>query len=456
MKKALFSLMVVLMLSALVVPGVLAADPADDPAYSSIQVQNLGAADADIYIYYYNQDGTQDPASPVMDTVNVGESNTYFPVHAADGFNGSVVIESTEEIAVISNILYAGAPLVQSSWVGFEAGAPELLFPLIMKGNNSNYTTFNVQNTTGDPINILIEFVAEPGAGYGTITDVTDTIPAWSAHTYNQKTMTEFAGETKWVGSAKVTVQGAGAVAGVAQQLDENRKTGTAYNGFVAGAPEVDMPLIMKENNNMWTSINCQNLGPGATDITVTYTPEAGYPALAPETKTGVVESGTAVFIQYGAPKWVGAATVTNTAGNDLACIGNQTNLVSFYASAYEGFDATLASDVVVAPLIQYQNQGDGALWTSINIANLGGTATTATVDFKPAPGFSDIADMTVNIDPGALGVVFLYDPYGDATNAIGGAEVTSGNGMDLAVVINQQKLGYSGDVYSTYNGFAR
>ena len=109
-----------------------------------------------------------------------------------------------------------------------------------------------------------------------------------------------------------------------------------------------------------------------------------------------------------------------------------------------------------MAPLIQYQNQGDGALWTSINIANLGGTATTATVDFKPAPGFSDIADMTVNIDPGALGVVFLYDPYGDATNAIGGAEVTSGNGMDLAVVINQQKLGYSGDVYSTYNGFAR
>ena len=148
MKKAVFSLMVVLMLSALVVPAVLAADPADDPAYSSIQVQNLGGSNADIYIYYYNQDGTQDPASPVMDTVNVGESNTYFPVHAADGFNGSVVIESTEEIAVISNIFYVGAPSVQSSWVGFEAGAAEVLFPLIMKGNNSNYTTFNVQNTT--------------------------------------------------------------------------------------------------------------------------------------------------------------------------------------------------------------------------------------------------------------------------------------------------------------------
>ena len=162
------------------------------------------------------------------------------------------------------------------------------------------------------------------------------------------------------------------------------------------------------------------------------------------------------MFIQYGAPKWVGAATVTNSAGNDLACIGNQANLVFFYASAYEGFDATLASDTVVAPLIQFQNQADGALYTGINIANLGGTATTATVDFKPAPGFADIADMTVNIDGGALGVILFYDPYGDSTNAIGGIEVTSSNGMDLAVVVNQAKLGYTGDVYSSYNGFAR
>ena len=113
-------------------------------------------------------------------------------------------------------------------------------------------------------MSILIEFVPEPGMGYGAIANVTDSIPAWSAHTYNQKTMAEFAGETKWVGSAKVTVQGAGAVAGVAQQLDDNRKTGTAYNAFLGGAATVDMPLVMKENNNMFTSVNCQNLGPGS------------------------------------------------------------------------------------------------------------------------------------------------------------------------------------------------
>ncbi len=455
MKKVLYGLLIVLMLSVLMVPAALAVDPTTDPAYSSIQVLNLGATDASITIYYYNQDGSESVAA-VTDTVKVGESNTYFPVHAADGFNGSVVIESTEEIAVISNILYVGNPSVQASWSGFSAGASVIRFPLIMKGNNSNYTTFNVQNITGSPVDILIEFTAEPGAGYGAIANVTDKIPAWSAHTYDQNTMAEFAGVAKWVGSAKVSVQGAGEIVGVAQQIDTARKTGTAYNAFLAGSATVDMPLIMKENNNMWTSINCQNLGPGSTNVTVNFVPESGYPALAPETKSAVAENGTAVFIQYGGTKWVGAATVSNSAGNQLACIGNQTNLVKFYASAYEGFEAAMATDTVVVPLVQFQPQTDGALWTSINIKNLGATATTVTVDFKPAPGFTDVANYTVDIAAGAVGVVLFYDPYGNGAKAIGGAEVSSGNAMSLAVVANQQKVNYAGDIYSTYNGFAR
>jgi hypothetical protein len=455
MKKLTFGLVVALLLTALVVPAAMAG-----PAYSSIQVLNLGAAPADIYIYYYDQDGTlatmdgTNP-NPFPDTVAVGESNTYFPVHAADGFNGSVVIESTEEIAVISNINYI-SPSVQSSWLGFKAGGPVLVFPLIMKGNNSNDTTFNVQNTTDQPVDITIKFVAEPGAGYAAIADVNDTLPAFAAHTYDQRTMSQFAGVTKWVGSAQVSVDGAGAIAGVAQQIDALRNTGTAYNGFLGGVPAVDVPLVMKDNNNMWTSINCQNLGPGATDVTVNFVPEAGYPALTSESKTGVAEFGTAVFIQYGGGQWVGAASVSST-GNDLACIVNQTNLVTFYASAYEGFDALTASDTVVAPLVQFQEQGDlKPLWTSVNVKNLGGTASTVTMDFKPAPGFSDVPNASKSIAAGAVGVFLFYDPNGDGTKAIGGAEISSDNGNTLAVVVNQQKLNYTGDVYSSYNGFAK
>lgn len=453
MKRFLFSLIVVLMISALVVPAVLAG-----PAYSAIQVLNLGPAEATIWISYYDQEGVLVTlpgglTNPVEDTVAVGESNTYFPVHTADGYNGSVVIESTEPIAVISNITYVG-PLMQSSWNGFEDGGAILRFPLIMKGNNGQDTTFNVQNTTSAAVDIIIEFIPEPGAGYADIDPVADTIEPFAAHTYNQATMPEFDGITKWVGSARVAVDGEGAVAGVAQVLDMLRNTASAYNGFLAGSAVVDAPLIMTANNGLWTAINCQNLGP-ATDVTVNFIPEAGYAAKPPETKTDVAENGTAVFLQYGTTKWVGGAQITNADDNDMACVINQINLGTFYASSYEGFDGALATDVATAPMVQFQPQADGNLWTSINVKNLSEDDATITVDFKPGPGFADVPDQTKTADPGAVAVFLFYDPYGNGTKFLGGAEIGSDVGA-VAVVVNQQKISYVGDYFSSYDGFAR
>jgi hypothetical protein len=457
MKRVLFGLVAALIVSAMVMPtAALAAD-----AYSSIQVLNLGTAAAEINISYYDQNGALVTlpgglSNPVPDTVAVGESNTYFPVHTADGFNGSVVIESTEPIAVISNILYTSTPMAQSSWVGFEQTGTELRFPLIMKGNNSNDTTFNVQNTTSASVQVLIEFSPEPGGGYGAIASVTDNIPAWAAHTFDQRTMSQFSGVTKWVGSAKVTVQGAGAIAGVAQQLDSARNTATAYNGFLGGSPTVEAPLIMTANNNMWTSINCQNLGAGNTDVTVAYTPESGYAAKPNDTKTAVVPNGTAVFLNYGTTKWVGAATITNSASNDLACVINQNNLVTFYASAYEGFDGSVASDTAVAPFVQYQPQSGGNLYSSINVKNLSGSTATITVDFKPGPGFGDPTTLSKpNVAAGAVAVFIIYEPLGAGVKYLGGAEIHSDAG-NIGVVINQGKLGYTGDVYSSYDAFVK
>jgi hypothetical protein len=273
--------------------------------------------------------------------------------------------------------------------------------------------------------------------------------------------MSEFDGVTKWVGSAQVTVDGEGAIAGVAQQIDSARDTGTAYNGFLEGVNEVELPLIMEKNNDMWTSINCQNLGPGAADVTVEFVPEAGYATLPDDEATGVLENGTAVFLQYdyAGEKWVGAAKVTNSAGNDMACIVNQTNLVKFYASAYEGFDAAGATDTSLAPLVQYQEQGDGMpLWTSVNVKNLSSSESVdLLLDFKPRPGFADVTSMTLDdVDPGAVGVFLFYNPYGNGNAAIGGAEVTADPDVPLAVVVNQQKVNYTGDVYSSYNGFSK
>ncbi len=466
MKRILFSLMVVMLLSALVVPAA-TAQIAGNPAYSSIEVLNLGTDDAEIKIYYYDKDGSLATmqsgfSNPVEDTVDEGQKESYFPVHTTDGFDGSVVIESTQEVAVISNINYTN-PGIQATWSGFKEGGSTLRFPLIMKNNNNNDTTFNVQNTTGSQITVDIEFIPEPGAGYATIADVEDdTIPAWSSKTYDQRDMTEFdvVGTDTWVGSAKVTVDGEGAIAGVAQQIDSSSNMAAAYSGFLAGASTVDLPLIMEKNSNMWTSINCQNLGPGETDFTVEFVPEAGYATVPDAEQEDVAENGTAVFLQFdmSGSQWVGAAQVTNSAGNDMACVVNQNNLVDLYFSAYEGFGAADAGETSVLPIVQYQEQEGGALWTGINVKNLSETQTAdITLDFKPVAGGSDVADMTnEDVAPGATTVFLFFDPHGDGSAANGGAEITASPAVPLAAVANQQKFQYTGDIFSSYDGFAK
>jgi uncharacterized repeat protein (TIGR01451 family) len=423
---------------------------------SSIQVVNVGDEETDITIYYYDPTGAL--VDEIDDTIAAGGSKVYFPIHPDPEFVGAAIVEYTGEVAALANFAYiGGAALEASSYQGFPMGGPELLLPLTMKDNNSNDSVLAIQNTTGNDVDITISFTPEPGMGYDdTIADINDTLPAWSSHFYDLRTLPEFAGTGQWVGSVLVTVDGEGAVCGMNQQIDSLRGTATAATGFLQGADSLDLPLIMDNNNHMWTSVNCQNLGPGDNDITVTFFPEAGYPAKAPQTKTAVPEDGTAVFLQdpFGA-RWVGAAKVT--ADNPVVCVVNQLNLNLHYASAYSGFDVNALSDRVIAPSVQFQDQGDGMhLWTGINIQNLGDTAATVTIDFVPETGHADIADITLDIDPGAVGVHLFFDPYGDGNNAVGGALITSDGGQPLAVVINQNKLNYDGDVYMSYNGFPR
>ena len=70
---------------------------------SSINVQNLENTSSSIQLIFYNQDGSID--TQVDDTISPLGSVAYFPIQATSGFNGSVVISSTSQVAAISNIL---------------------------------------------------------------------------------------------------------------------------------------------------------------------------------------------------------------------------------------------------------------------------------------------------------------------------------------------------------------
>jgi hypothetical protein len=93
-----FSIILILALALVALFGLTNASAYS--AYTSgFQVQNLEATTANLVITYYNQAGTA--VNSIPDTIDGNKSKTYFPIHAAEGFNGSVVVSSDKKVAAV-------------------------------------------------------------------------------------------------------------------------------------------------------------------------------------------------------------------------------------------------------------------------------------------------------------------------------------------------------------------
>jgi hypothetical protein len=437
---------------------------------SSFQVLNLSSTlDANIGITYYNQDGSlatmaSPYSNPVSDVVAVGTSNTYYPIHAASGFNGSVIVSSDQPVAVISNLVVNTSAKGMASYVAFQHGANKIYLPLLMKGNANQTSTFNIQNTGSTAVDITIQFVKSPGSTFADITNITDTIQVGAAHTYDLASLTQFASATKWIGAATVSVTDTinDSIAGVVTTINTKYSDANqlaSYNAFTDGSTTVLLPLIQENNSGNRTSINCQNIDPTNTiDVTATYTPGNGYAAKSSETKLSIPPNGLAVFIQdyTGSTKFVGSAQVTSSPSAKMVCVVNQQKPATGRYSAYEGFDPAAATSTVVLPLIQSRNgtAANGYVYTSINLATADGASHPITCDFKPAPGFTDPANATGS---GASVVFSQMDIYGNGSKFIGGAVCTSDDASNIFAIVNHSRQNTPQafrDVQSTYDGF--
>lgn len=463
MKKSLSILMLVVFLVGAVAASPKAVYAATIPAYeSSIQIQNLDeVAVANISIAYYNPDGSLAvlPApytNPVTDTVQPGSSNTYLPIHPDVGFKGSVVVSSDKEIAIISNLTIAATNRALGTYTGVASGGPSLFFPLIDKRNN--VSVFSIQNASSVVANYVIDFVPEPTGSFADIPDVPGTLQPGAAATYN---MADYNGANPWLGSIKVTAS-TGAIAGVVSNVNATvpaSPTNGVYNGFSAGSATAILPLIMENNNGNRTGTSCQNLGPGAATITMSYTPSEGFPERPDDVFENVPENGIAVKVMdyQGTTKWVGSSTVTVSDGASIACVVNQTRPAKKNSNLYEGFNPIAATDTVVMPLIMTKNGSTTKTFTAFSIASVDGNNIDVTCDWKPSEGFADIADTTKS---GAAVLVFSQQTGFSAgdTRWIGSAVCTEASGKSIVAVVNQSREGlpadYQRDVTSAYDAF--
>ena len=433
-------------------------------AYTSgVQVVNLDSDTATIGLIYYNQDGSM--AASVPDTIAGNSSKTYFPIQAPVGFNGSLVVSSDKPITAIANTVTTDFKYGAAT-TSFSAGSTEVNLPLVMCNNSGFNTWFNVQNAGASDATVTVTYT--PGdAGVGDSEQV--VIKPGAAKTFDQATGSSTVncstlGNPKFVGSATVT-SNQPVVATVMQLGKGGFNILMGYNGFTSGSSTVNLPLIMANNSGYYTGMQIQNAGGGSTTATVDYGPnQAG--AYAPPDQQCVLNPGeSCTLIQQGGGwtgnKYVGSATVSAT--EDLVVIVNQVSLGGGgkgpFGTAYEGFDPSVASNDVSAPLIMANNAG---YYTGIQVMNVGGGSCDVTIDYGPntAGGFSPVNE-NKSVGAGESWTVLQIGspPNNGGSNTwgtskyVGSAEISGTGSCSLIAIINEA-ASLAGDNFFTYVGY--
>ena len=90
------------------------------------------------------------------DAIPANSSKTYFPIDAPSPFNGSVIIESDQQVVAIVNTV--GDGIYFASTTGFSSGSTSTNLPLLMKGNAGFDTWFNVQNCGTVSTNVTVTY----------------------------------------------------------------------------------------------------------------------------------------------------------------------------------------------------------------------------------------------------------------------------------------------------------
>ena len=436
---------------------------------TGFQVQNLGSGTATVTVNYYNADGTlAGPAQTV--SIATGGSYTFFgsTMVVPAGFKGSVVISADQPVAAISNVLGTNADGAKTagSYSGFSGGSTKVSAPIIQRGNSGFATFMAVQNAGTTAATVHVTYSPTPGNGTASTEDA--TIAPNASHIFDQEGNNALG--TKFVGSATIESTNAQPLVATVVQLGKGAaKTQLTYDAFTAGSPSVLFPLIVANNGGNFTGLSVQNAGTASTQVTVTYTANgatgSGTFCPTPPASVATVAPGASLVVLNNDPtlapggcKYVGGATVTNSAAQPLVGIVNQLRSAgaSSTGSAYEGFNPAAATKLVSAPIVQANNAG---FFSAIQVQNTSATPTQITIKYSPntATGASlcgAVADVTDTLP--ASGSKSYFNNAGLPTAGckfVGSVTITSATN-NIVATVNQLQAGGIGDQLLTYSAF--
>ncbi len=245
-------------------------------------------------------------------------------------------------------------------------------------------------------------------------------------------------------------------MASVMQVGTGSTKAMLGYNSFSSGSQEIKAPLVMANNSGFFTGIQVMNVGSAPTDVTITYGANTqGSLAPAADTCAALAVGQSCTKLQLGGQwtsTYVGGATITNSAAQNLVAIVNQLSLAG-QGTAYEGFNPSGAPTTVVAPLVMANNSG---FFTGIQVQNVGTGDCAIAVNYGPntAGAFVPANETWPGLTPGSSHT-FLQTGGSWPSTYVGSATIVgTGANCKVASIVNELAFG-AGDLFMTYQALA-
>lgn len=387
MKKLLSLILVLVVVSVTFGTASASTTVPGGPFASSIQIQNLGTAEAAVSIQYVNSSGVV--ALTTSHTIAASDVlSVYVPSESALATGEySVVIAASQPVAAVSNFSDADSGAAYS---GASAGALSWGFPAVYDNYYGYYTEVYAQNVAAAAQAITLEVYA-PGNASPVYSNTKSGVPVNASVNWSLKDLAQLNDNVSYsaivkAGSQIVAIGNTYGSSGTAAQL-------YSYNGFANGAKTFYVPALYNGYYGWNAALSIQNVAATAANVTVTYS------GGTVKNYTIQPNSSVAIYIPSEAELPAGLMSATVTSSQDVAVSVNISNNAN-RAATYNG--AAEASTKVFAPNVMKRYYKYSS---SVTCQNLGAAATTMTIKYAAAPGATETSG---SIAPGASWEVYL------------------------------------------------
>jgi hypothetical protein len=414
MKKAI-TILIVLCISLSIV-SMVSADSAvpGGPFASSMTVQNLGTAIANVNIQYVDATGTTVVTS--THTIAVNDVLFIYVPNQAGLAAGqySVIISSDQPVAAVSNFADGDSG---ASYSGLETGAPVWYFPAVYDNYYSYFAEVLVQNVSPAALAVTIDVFAPGNAT--PVYSTSKNAPSNATISFSLQGLTQLADNVPY--SAKIS--STGNVVAISNLWGSGTTAPQlySYDGFSSGARVFYVPSAAKNYYGWNSSVNIQNISATAATVTVTYSTGYGTTYSIPS------NSGKAIYVPGEVALPTGLHSVKVESDQDIVVTVNQSNNYN-RAATYNGAPSGTATVALPNAMKRYYFYS-----SSISCQNIGAASTTMTATFTNNPAATKTSP---SIPAGGSWLIYLPNETALPVGFNGSATVTS-SGEPIICIAN-------------------